>query len=354
MRTLSTTRATRLSLVVCACVCLLTSAYAYAAGHDKGSNSTGSGAASGPGGTGSGGTEGSGASSYGDAAETVERDVTDKPWEIGGVIETHRLFIQNDLEGYANNKYVNYLHLFARWDFSKWDAVELRGYLLERFLVDPGETGLRLDDTVLHYSHRFSGMPQDWGVRVYANITAPTSFYSQLMSLITSPRVGAEGSFHHGPFAASLVIYGETYITQYRQMAGGNPNPWFHGAFYLDASYRLPLLSSLSEPLTFGAMVTVHRTWLRDAAGGGTQPGALGAVADGTYDGQPVQGSYGGQVYLRYRLPTLSGLHSDITGAVAQGDPTLGYTSDLHDGVAYTYLFWRQSSQVFFALSARY
>ena len=114
------------------------------------------------------------------------------------------------------------------------------------------------------------------------------------------------------------------------------------------------LLDSLSQPLTVGAMVTVHRTWLRDAGGGGAQPTALGATADAQYDGQPVQGTYGGQVYVRYRLPNLNGLRSDVTLAAAQGDPTLGYTSSLHDGIAHTYLFWRQSSQLFLALSARY
>ena len=91
----------------------------------------------------------------GDNVDTAERDVIDKPWEVGGIFETHRLNIQNDLNGYGNNKLTNYLHLYGRWDFSQSDAVELRGYVYERILVDPGETGLRMDDTVLHYSHRF-------------------------------------------------------------------------------------------------------------------------------------------------------------------------------------------------------
>ncbi len=336
----------RLGVAFVACVGLLTSAYAYAGGHDKGGASA-SGAPAGPG--------GGSTNVRGDTVDDEnERNVADKPWEVGGIFETHRLFIQNDLQGYGNNKLLNYLHLFARWDFSKHDAIELRGYLFERLLVDPGETGFRLEDTVLHYSHRWKGLPEDWGIRTYANITAPTSFYSQLMSLYTSPRIGIEGSYRHGPWSVALLGYAETFITKYRQMEGGNPNPWLHLGSYLDVSYRLPLLESLSEPLTVGAMVTVHRTWLRDAGGGGAQPSALGVSIDPQYDGQPVQGTYGGEVYVRYRLPNWSGLHSDVTVAAAQGDPTLGYTSSLHDGIAHTYLFWRQSSQVFLALSARY
>ena len=339
-------RALRRGLGLLACVSMLVAAPAFAAAHDKGSAPSG-GAPSGPG--------GSSTNARGDTVDDEnERDVAEKPWEVGGVFETHRLFIQNDLEGNGNNKLVNYLHLFARWDFTKFDAIEIRGYLFERILVDPGETGLRLDDTVLHYSHRFKFMPEDWGFRAYANVTAPTSFYSSLMSLYTAPRIGAEVSFKHGPWAAAFVLYGETFITKYRQMEGGNPNPWLHGAIYLDASYRLPLFASINEPFTVGAMFTVHRTWLRSAGGGGAQPDALGVVADAQYDGQPVQGSYGGQVYLRYELPRWNGLRSDVTFAAAQGDPTLGYTSDLHDGISHTYLFWRQSSQLFLALAARY
>ena len=355
MRLLSTTRALRPRHLILVCVSLLASAFVFAAGAGsafaagKGGGSSSSPSASAPAGTGAG-----------EHADPLDVDLegedtaTAKSWEVGGVFETHRLFIQNDLEGYGNNKIVNYLHLFARWDITKQDAVEVRGYLFERVLVDPGETGLRLDDTVFHYSHKFAGLPQDWGVRIYANVTAPTSFYSSLMSLYTAPRLGGELSYKHGPWNAAFLLYGETYITKYRQMQGGNPNPWFHGAFYIDLSYRLPFFPSLREPLTLGAMFTAHRTWLRDAGGGGAQPDALGVVADAQYDGQPVQGSYGGQVYLRYQLPKMGGLRSDVTVAVAQGDPTLGYTSDLHDGIAHTYLFWRQSSQIFFALSARY
>ena len=283
------------------------------------------------------------------------RDVTKKPWEVGGIVEFHRLFIQNDLAGYANNKLVNYLHLYARWDITPRDALELRGYLYERLLVDPGETGLRLEDTVLHYSHRFKPWDNGLGLRAYANVTAPTSFYSwTLQGLITAPRVGAELSWHKGRFSTSLLGFLEAYIVQYRQMVGGNPNPWLHVAAYLDLDFRLPLLSQWGEPLTIGASATVHRTWYREATGTSELIEQLGVVQDANFPTQPVQGSYGGQVYVRYTLPVLAGLRSDLTVAAAQGDPTLGFTSSLHDGVSRTYLFWRQSSQVFVSLAARY
>ena len=79
-----------------------------------------------------------------------------------------------------------------------------------------------------------------------------------------------------------------------------------------------------------------------------------GAVTDPQFDHTPVQQTYGGQVYLRYTLPAFGDLRSDVTVSYGQGDPTLGYTSVLHDGVAHGYFFWRTTSEIFAALTLRY
>ncbi len=127
MRLHSTTSTLRACATFALCVSLLAPAYAYAGGHDKAGASS---SPAGPGGTSSGSSEGNASAVHGDAEDAHERDVVDKPWEVGGVFETHRLFIQNDLQGYGNDKLVNYLHLFARWDFGKFDGIELRGYVI--------------------------------------------------------------------------------------------------------------------------------------------------------------------------------------------------------------------------------
>jgi hypothetical protein len=69
---------------------------------------------------------------------------------------------------------------------------------------------------------------------------------------------------------------------------------------------------------------------------------------------QPVQQSYGYEFYARYELPRYKDFKVDLTLAYAQGDPTLGYTSALHDGVQHLYGFWRRSSQVYAVVDARY
>jgi hypothetical protein len=80
----------------------------------------------------------------------------------------------------------------------------------------------------------------------------------------------------------------------------------------------------------------------------------LGTVQDPQFNGQPVQQAYGGEVFLRYSPPPFARIHTDISAAYAQGDPTLGYTSILHDGVSHIYPFWRQTSEFYFTIAARY
>jgi hypothetical protein len=65
--------------------------------------------------------------------------------------------------------------------------------------------------------------------------------------------------------------------------------------------------------------------------------------------------SYGGELFARWEFPSYQGLASDLTLSYGEGDPTLGYTSVLHDGVRNPYFgFNRHVSEVYLALSARY
>ncbi len=69
---------------------------------------------------------------------------------------------------------------------------------------------------------------------------------------------------------------------------------------------------------------------------------------------QPMQQSYGGEVYIRYAFPNLMGAKTDLTVAVANGDPTLGYGSTLHDGVEHIYGAFRQTAEFYAVFGARY
>jgi hypothetical protein len=91
-----------------------------------------------------------------------------------------------------------------------------------------------------------------------------------------------------------------------------------------------------------------------NGSGVNTSEAMNGIVQDPTFANQPIQQSYGGEVFVRYELPTFTGIKSDISVAYAQGDPTIGYTSLLHDGVGHAYLGYRQTSEVYASLGLRY
>jgi hypothetical protein len=271
----------------------------------------------------------------------------DKSWEVGAFWETHRLLRQDDLGGDAPNKLFNFLYLYTNWDITENNRIGLRFGAYQRLIADEGETGIRSDDLVLAYTRRFP-LPAEFAARAVLSATAPTSFASQKASLITAPRLTLGMSKRAGRLTLDLRALGTAYVTKYREMEGGNPNAKYSFGGVLEADFRIPYL----EWLKLGAALNTGWTWYYDVANGADKP--IATVADATYPNQPVQQSYGGEVFLRADLPDLGGVKSDLTVSLAQGDPTLGSTSVLHDGVGHVYAFWRHSSEVYFTLGVRY
>jgi hypothetical protein len=66
--------------------------------------------------------------------------------------------------------------------------------------------------------------------------------------------------------------------------------------------------------------------------------------------GQPIQQSYGGEIFARYLLPEVAGFRSDLT--VALGNPNPNFV--LHDGVQHLYPFYRDTAEFYVALGGRY
>lgn len=354
----------RLSTVGIGLAALLVASASQAAGGVGGKGETGGKGGNGPGAGPSGGSAGSsGAGGYittpGNAsqnqnpdlaAEQVERK---KAWEIGGTWETHRLIRQEDLNGAGSSKLFNVLGVYARYDLTENDRIGLRDYFYERFIADSGETGLRTDDLTATYT-RTQRLPARFTFAATAAISAPTSFTSQLMGLITSPALILQLDKKVGKYiGVSARAVGAAFITKYATMEGGSPNPKYRLGASLEAEVAMPFL----EALSFGADVSTGYVWFYNGGtnnAGNPVMAANGTVTDAQFPNQPIQQSYGGEIFGRYTLPPLVGVKSDITVALAQGDPSLGYTSVLHDGVGHTYLFYRQTTEVYAALTIRY
>jgi hypothetical protein len=311
---------------------------------------------------------------------TTSTDTNKKSWEIGAAWENHTMIVQSgDLAGgspstsggndpaagVGNNKEFNYFSLYLRWEPTQYDRFTLRGGMYERFLADSGESGLRLDDTAIGYVRRIP-LPAEFTVRVGASVYFPTSYASQLQSLRFAPRLSVELEKKFGKYvSADIRMVGDYYNCQYAeagssdndptsvtsQTPGGDANAEWRVAAVLEGEVTMPFLDSLA----IGAS-------LYDGYIGYYQVGAppvtmnfVGAESDQQFTNQPVQQEYGGEVFIRYTMPTLAHIKSDLTLALApDGDPSLGYTSLLHDGIQHTYPGWRQNAEVYGVLSARY
>ncbi len=369
---------------------LVAGTFASTAMATEGKGSTGGKGGLGPGGASTGSSESStGEGSKDNAGQSgandqlsgnreIEEDVgvgeTKKPkkWEVSGSFETHRLVRTDDLaggtlpapgdapgSGAADNKFLNAYSAAVKYDLTTKDRISVRAYMYQRFLADQGENGFRFDDMLIDYKHLFS-LPQKFRLSAGVSATIPTSYDSQLSGLITGLRGSLSLDRTFGTLDLTVRGSEEVYIERYDTYAGSGgaaPNPLNRIAAVFDAEYHMPF----HPPLSLGLSLYTAWTWYYNigtgnlaGAGVNSSEAMNGIVQDPTFANQPIQQTYGGEVYLRYVLPSFTGVKSDISIAYAQGDPSIGYTSVLHDGVGHAYLGFRQTSEVYASLGVRY
>jgi hypothetical protein len=131
------------------------------------------------------GTQGSAADHSVDSPPEEKKEAR-KLWNVGVLFESHHLIRQNDLEGAAANKHVNYYSLYGQINITKNDAIRLTGSAYQRFLVDEGETGWRTGDVSASY-RRLVQLPWKLDLSGSARVSLPTSFNSEKASLIAAP-----------------------------------------------------------------------------------------------------------------------------------------------------------------------
>jgi hypothetical protein len=273
-----------------------------------------------------------------------------KAWDIGATFETHRLIRQDDLGGAASQKVFNAFGLFADYRLTQHDIVTIRDYFTENFLADQGETGVRSGDVTLSYTH-VQPLPKEFTLAGTFALSAPTSFQSQKASQITDPTLILSLDKRFGRYLTLVARVSTGFIIdKYREAEGGAANPEFHLGGTVGAHVTMPF----HEPLMVGIDASTSYTWFYDVQSSDPNVVQPGVVQDTQFSNQPIQQNYGGEIFARYTLPSLAGVKSDLQIALAQGDPTLGYTSFLHDGVGYTYLFFRQTSEVYASFSISY
>jgi hypothetical protein len=300
------------------------------------------------------------------------KKVEEKQWEVGATFETHRLLRQDyNLDGVGAVKVFNVLFAVAKYNFTDNDTVLASGGGYQYFLSDTGETGFRASDISLAYAHLFL-LPEKFRLRASVGATVPVSYDSQLARNITSPSASLSFSRKFGDLALEARVSGRYFYDQQTtagalnnsssDAAGATNVKWTAGGA-ISAEYDMPFY----RPLSLGVALTDSYIWFYNVgqcpAGAGlgqafgnnnAASSACQATSNPQTDGQPFQQSYGGEVFVRYVMPDLGGFKSDLTIALANGDPSLGYPSVLHDGIVHPYFLYWNSGELYAALSGRY
>jgi hypothetical protein len=293
------------------------------------------------------------------AARTAE-----KPWEATATYELHRLIRQEDVAG--SPKLYQLLGVTARYLPTAHDSITLFGGATQGFIADPTESGVRAQDLTLQYAHVFD-LPSKFRLRATAGVTAPLSYYSQIASNITTPSISAALSRRFGDLSLNVALRGAFFWDRYTSPQGldaatessltngTDANTKFVLGGVLSAEYSMPFWRPLSAGLGLSNSYYWYYNVGQCPAGAGLNR-ATGmqnqTCPGGTYaTGQPVQQSYGGEIFVRYLLPEVAGFKSDFT--VAYGNPNPNFV--LHDGIQHLYPFdFRDTAEFYMALGGRY
>jgi hypothetical protein len=277
-----------------------------------------------------------------------------RPWGVSGTWETHRLIHQEDTTN-SSNKLLNVFFFSAHYDLTAKDRVSAGWGFYQRFIADPGETGLRGDDIALTYT-RFVPLPYKFAGRGSLGASLPISYDSRRASLITDLRLTLGLSRTFGDLSLDFRTSGNAFITHYTTMAGddgygGVPNTKWAVGLNGVAEYRMPF----HHPLSIGISAGTGWRWVYDVGNSNyNSPTFFGTVNDATYTSQPILQSYRGEIFARYVMPPVAGIKTDLTVSLANGDPSLGSVSVLKEGVSQFYIFNRNTEEVYASLGVRY
>lgn len=338
-------RAGRLvALAVCAS---LWGAPAQASEPQKGKGVEGPGSAGGGSGPGGGSAEGPGSGAT--ATAGLRADVAGvatmgglidhlpgtrgKWWDVGASWETHGLLWRTNTNC-GRCKLFNYASVYAGLNLTRNDRLRARIGMYEWLIADPGETGLRATDLNISYRHVFR-LPWELTLRATAAVSLPTGFYSQLTTQVVAPSLGLALARSYRGLTVELSGFSAYFV-----VGDGAP----HG-------------NSNTQALVSGSFDISYSFWFHPALELGVD-GYTGFAwhyfaPPGQARTPPLQ-AYGGEIYLRYAPPVIKGIHTEITVALADGDPTLGYGLRNHDGINHLYLNYYSSLEAYGALAVRY
>jgi hypothetical protein len=275
-----------------------------------------------------------------------------KSWSVGAGFESNRSIKQEDVGGRI--KSFNTASLNGGYQFGRNDRVAVFGGVIQRFIADPTETGVRADDIVLSYSHTFR-LPAEINIGASVSDALPISYYSQLMSLIALPHASLSVSRGFLDHTLDLSIRGGAsyYVVKYKEADGfAAPNPRASTDIGFNIHYAFPL----HRQLQFDAGASTGWSWSYNPDHSNDPVLAaqfanakIYPTADQYFAGNPPgQQRYGGSVAVSYDLPMVVGVGSTVQVQVSQGDGIY------RDGATHLYWLSRRGGMMSAAISANY
>jgi hypothetical protein len=274
-----------------------------------------------------------------------------KQWSAGTSFETNRTILQEDVGG--RNKAFNTLSMYASYNIGTFGQVRATGGLIQRFIADETETGIRGDDIGISYAHRVK-LP--WNMMLAPRIanSIPISFNSRLMGMIALPRASLflTRSFLDNYLQVNIVGGAAYYIVEYRQAVGQiDANPRASTNIGFNVNYAMPFHSQLQV----GAGASTSYLWSYDVDHRNDPVLAeqfknrmVEPSADQYVTRPPAQQGYGWEAYVSYQLPDIKQVNSQLQLAVAQSDGVL------RDGATHLYWLSRRGGQVSASLTISY
>lgn len=269
------------------------------------------------------------------AVSEIELDATiptaskkPKIFQIQGLYELHFNVISDD---YSANDWMSFYMLKANFNVTKNNQLSLRLDMEQRFVADPGESGLWFGDIRLYYSRKFAlpipKFPIPGKLSFY--LTAPTSRQSQKRSYITKPTVVFALAPSLGPVSLVANAYFRYNFVKYAESDHrGTPNTMLTTGFMFQLIYA---------PLDwFAPSAAWVSTWNKPYR---TRENEV----------QPWKENYYWEVALNFSVPMPEKAPTlDISLAYAQG------ANVLEEGVYRLYFGKRDQSEIYLGLNMIY
>jgi len=248
--------------------------------------------------------------------------------QVQGLYELHFNVISDD---YSANDWLGFYMLKGNFNITKNNQLSLRLDMEQRFVADPGESGLWFGDIRLYYSRKFAlpipKFPIPGKVSFY--LTAPTSRQSLRRSYITKPTVVLALAPSLGPVTLVANGYFRYNFVKYAESdERGSPNTMLMSGFMFQLIYA-PLDWFAPSAAWVSTWSKPYRTRENEA--------------------QPWQETYYWEVALNFSIPMPEKAPSiDLSLAYAQG------ANVLEDGVYRLYFGKRDQSEIYFGLNMIY